>query len=226
MNRLFSLLKKELLTGLLLVAPVAGAAWLAYWLVTSLDNLFPASLRPHVDGVPVPGMGLLLVLVLALVVGLLAHNFIGRRMVGWFDEGVHRIPLFGTTYGLIKQVLEAVFSTDGSSFSRAVLVEYPVAGSWAIAFVTQNHVAGKLAQAARVDILSVYVPTTPNPTSGFYLLVERAKVRELDLSVEQAFKLILTMGIADSDALATTAKWTRPPKSATSSASESRSARG
>lgn len=221
MSRFFSLLKKELLTGLLLVAPIAGAAWIAYWLATSLDNLFPASLRPNIDGVPIPGMGVLAVLVLALVVGLAAHNLVGQRMVEWFDDVVHRIPLFGTTYGLIKQVLEAVFSTDGSSFSRAVLVEYPVAGSWAIAFVTQNQVAGKLVQAARADILSVYVPTTPNPTSGFYLLVERAKVRELDLTVEQAFKLILTMGIADSDALATTAKWTRPPKS-----SESRSAQG
>lgn len=211
MSRFLSLLKNELLTGLLLMAPVGGAAWLVYSLITAVDGLFPNTLRPRVWGVPLPGLGLIGVVVLALLVGLAAHNFVGRRLVALFDNVVHRIPLFGTTYGLIKQVLEAVFSTGSGSFNRAVLVEYPTQGSWAIGFVTQALVTGKLQEAAGGDILSVYVPTTPNPTSGFYLLVERRRVRDLDMTVEQAFKLVLTMGIADAEGqLATTAKWTRP----------------
>ena len=209
MRRLLSVLKNELLTGLVLMAPVAGAAYLVYRLVTAADGLFDPWLRQWI-GYRIPGLGLLPVLAVALLVGFFAHNFVGRRLVAAFDAVVHRIPLFGTTYGLIKQVLEAVFSTGGNSFNRAVLVQYPTAGSWAIGFVTQPMITGKLQEAIGGEVLSVYVPTTPNPTSGFYLLVERNKVRDLNMPVEQAFKLVLTMGIADSEALATTAKWTRP----------------
>jgi uncharacterized membrane protein len=209
MRRLSSLLKNELVTGLLLLAPIGGAAYLFYWFVSSVDGLFPHAWRPTVAGVPLPGLGLVMVFVLALTVGVLAHNYAGQRLVKLFDDLVHRIPLFGSTYGLIKQVLEAVFASGGGSFKRAVLVEYPVPGSWAIALVAQSSVSGKLREAAGADILAVYVPTTPNPTSGFYLLVERHKVREIDLPVEQAFKLILTMGIADAEPLATTGKWNR-----------------
>jgi uncharacterized membrane protein len=209
MKRFVSVLKTELVTGLLLLAPVGGALWLVVWLVSAVDGLFPNVWRPSIRGWPVPGMGILLVAIIALAVGFAAHNFVGQRVARVFDDVVHRIPLFGSTYGLIKQVLDAVFSSGGGSFKRAVLVEYPVPGSWAIAFVAQPMVFGKLRDAAEADIVAVYVPTTPNPTSGFYLLVEREKVRELDLPVDQAFKLILTMGIADADALATTGKWTR-----------------
>lgn len=209
MRRVVSLLKNELITGLVLLAPIGAATYLVYWLVASVDGLFPHAWRPTVVGIPLPGVGLVMVFALALTVGVLAHNYAGQRLVKWFDDLAHRIPLFGSTYGLIKQVLEAVFTTGGGSFKRAVLVEYPGPGSWAIAFVAQAHVTGKLREAAGADILAVYVPTTPNPTSGFYLLVERSRVRELDLPVEQAFKLILTMGIADAEPLATTGKWSR-----------------
>jgi uncharacterized membrane protein len=209
MKRLSSLVKRELFTGFLLIAPVGGTAYLVYWLVTSVDGLFPDAWRPHIAGHPLPGLGLISVALLALGAGIAAHNFMGRRLVALFDDLVHRIPLFGSTYGLIKQVLEGVFSSGGGSFKRAVLVEYPVAGSWAIGFVAQAQVTGKLRDATDTEVLAVYVPTTPNPTSGYYLLVDRDKVRELDIPVEQAFKMVLTMGLADSEALATTAKWSR-----------------
>ncbi len=217
MKRLSSLLKRELFTGLVLLAPVGGAAYLVYWLVTAVDGLFPHELRPDIHfgrrAIPFPGLGLLLVLVLALGTGIAAHKLAGKRMVQWLEDSLHRIPLFGATYGLIKQVLEAVFSSGGGSFKRAVLVPYPVAGSWAIGFVAQSHVTGRLREAVGQDLVAVYIPTTPNPTSGFYLLVERSQVRELEMSVEQAFKLVLTMGIADAESLATTAKWSRPESS-------------
>jgi len=210
MTRLFSLLKTELVTGLLLMAPVAGALWLAYWMITTVDGFFPDTLRPTVHGVPLPGLGLLTVLAVALLVGLLAHNYVGRRLVKIIDQVAQRIPVIGTIHGLIKQVLESVFSTGGSSFNRAVLVQYPTPGSWAIAFVTQEAGQSRLAEAVGPDVISVYLPTTPNPTSGFYLVVDRSVVRDLDMPVEQAFKLLLTMGIADAESLATTARWSRP----------------
>lgn len=211
MKRTLTLLQKRLVTGLLLLAPLVGAGWLVYWLVTSVDGLFPVALRPHVGGRPVPGLGLLAVVVLAFLVGLFTHNFIGRRLLAGFDALAQKIPVFGTTYGLLKQVLESVFSSGGGSFKSAVLVEYPTPGSWAIAFVAQPLVVGKLQEATSAVVMAVYVPTTPNPTSGFFLLVDRARVRPLDMTVEQAFKALLTMGIADApgEVLATTAKWSR-----------------
>jgi uncharacterized membrane protein len=199
MRHILSLLKNGLVTGLLLLVPIGGTAYLIYWLVTAMDGLFPAAWRPVVHDVPLPGLGLIAFLVIAFTVGLLAHNFIGRRVVRWIDGAVQSIPVFGGTYGLIKQVLEAVFSSGGASFKRAVLVEYPLPGSWAIGFVTQPQSSDVLASAAASDVVSVFVPTCPNPTSGFFLVVEKPRVRELDMPVEQAFKLILSMGIADGE---------------------------
>ena len=209
MKALALFIKRELLTGLLLIAPLGGATYLVYWLVASIDGLFPDVFRPTVLGRPLPGLGILAVLVLAVLTGILAQNFAGQRLVRLLDDLAQRVPLFGSTYGLLKQVLEAVFSTGGGSFKQAVLIEFPTPGSWAVAFVAQPHVTGKVREAAGTDLVAVYVPTTPNPTSGFYLVVERTRIRELDMPVEQAFKLVLTMGIADSEALATTAKWSR-----------------
>jgi uncharacterized membrane protein len=209
-RRLASLLKNELITGMVLLAPVVGTAYLVFWIVSGVDRLFPDEFRPKVGGVPLPGLGVLSVLLLALVVGLVAHNFIGRRLVEWFDRAFTRVPLFGGTYGLIKQVFESVFAQGADSFSRAVLIEYPRPGIFAIAFVTAGTLPSGVAAPAGSDLMSVFVPTTPNPTSGFYLMVDRSLVRELDMPVDQAFKLVITMGIArEPELLTTTAKLSR-----------------
>src|SRR4051812_11317619 len=193
---------------MVLLAPVAGTAYLVYLIVSGIDGLFPDELRPKLFGHPLPGLGVLSVLVLALIVGVFAHNFIGRRLVAFFDRGIQRVPLFGGTYGLIKQVFESVFSQGAESFNRAVLIEYPRKGIWAIAFVTANDVP--IRSTGGEELVSVFVPTTPNPTSGFYLLVEKTLVRELDMPVQQAFKLVITMGIAkEPELLTTTAKLQR-----------------
>jgi uncharacterized membrane protein len=208
LKKLGSLVKNELITGMVLLAPVAGTAYLVYLIVSGIDGLFPDELRPKLLGHPIPGLGVVSALVLALIVGLFAHNFIGRRLVGFFDKGLQRVPLFGGTYGLIKQVFESVFAQGADSFNRAVLIEYPRQDVWALAFVTASHVPinGKNGQ----ELVSVFVPTTPNPTSGFYLLVDKKLVRELDLPVQQAFKLVITMGIAkEPELLTTTAKLQR-----------------
>jgi uncharacterized membrane protein len=202
------LLKRELVTGLVLLAPVVGTAYLVYGIVAAVDGLYPDELRPIIPVLNkrLPGLGVVAVLVLALLMGLFAHNVIGRRLVGFFDKLLSSVPLFGGTYGLIKQVFESVFSQGADSFQRAVLVEYPRPGIYAIAFVTSATGPPILSSGGK-ELVHVFVPTTPNPTSGFYLLVEKSLVRELDMPVQQAFKLVITMGIAkEPDLITTTAK--------------------
>lgn len=207
-RRFGGLLKNELITGMVLLAPIVGTAYLVYLIVSGVDRLFPDVYRPKLFGYPMPGLGVLSVLALALLVGIFAHNFIGRRLVAFFDRTFQRVPLFGGTYGLIKQVFESVFAQGADSFNRAVLIEYPRQGIFSIAFVTASHVP--VLSKDGQELVSVFVPTTPNPTSGFYLLVERKLVRELDMPVQQAFKLVITMGIAkEPELLTTTAKLQR-----------------
>jgi uncharacterized membrane protein len=207
-RRFGGLLKNELITGMVLLAPVAGTAYLVYLIVSGIDGLFPDELRPKLAGHPLPGMGVLSVLLLALAVGIFAHNFIGRRLVAFLDRSFQRVPLFGGTYGLIKQVFESVFAQGAESFNRAVLIEYPRQGVFTIAFVTASHVPVRSTEGQ--ELVSVFVPTTPNPTSGFYLLVEKKLVRDLDMPVQQAFKLVITMGIAkEPELITTTAKLQR-----------------
>jgi uncharacterized membrane protein len=208
MRRFATLLKRELITGLVLLAPVLGTVYLVYLVVAGVDGLIPDEIRPVIPVLnrPLPGLGVLAVLVLALLVGLFAHNVIGRRLVSLFDKVFSSVPLFGGTYGLIKQVFESVFAQGADSFKRAVLVEYPRPGIYAIAFVTSTY-GPAIQSSSGKELVHVFIPTTPNPTSGFYLLVEKQLVRELDMSVQQAFKLVITMGIAkDPDLITTTAK--------------------
>jgi uncharacterized membrane protein len=207
-KRFRALLRRELITGLALLAPVAGTLYLVYVMVSAADALYPDQLRPRIHGYPVPGLGVITVFFLALAVGIFAHNFIGRRMVNAFDAVFSKVPLFGGTYGLIKQVFESVFSQGAESFKQAVLVEYPRPGVYAIAFITSTTVPVTSADGA--ELISVFLPTTPNPTSGFYLLVDKKLVRELDMPVQQAFKLVITMGVAkEPDLITTTAKLSR-----------------
>jgi len=208
LKRFGKLLKTELITGMVLLAPVGGTLYLVYALVSGVDSLFPHALRPKVMGYPLPGLGIITVFLVALGMGLLAHNFIGQRMVGLFDRVFSKVPLFGSTYGLIKQVFESVFAQGAESFKRAVLVEYPRPGIYAIAFVSSTNVP--ILSKDGGELISVFIPTTPNPTSGFYLLVEKSLVRDLDMPVQAAFKLVVTMGVAkEPDLITTTAKLSR-----------------
>jgi uncharacterized membrane protein len=221
-KRLFALLRNELVTGAVLLAPVVGTLYLVFWVVRAIDGLFPNEYRPLVLGVPLPGFGIVLVVLLAFLVGLIAHNFLGARLVGWFDRAFQRVPLFGGTYGLIKQVFESVFSQGAESFQQAVLVEYPREGIWVIAFVTSPYAAAGLPVPVEIDAVSVFVPTTPNPTSGFYLLVDRRLVRPIAMPVADAFKLVVTMGIAkEPEMMTTTARISRESLAGTSAAATS-----
>ena len=190
--------KKYFITGLLIWIPIVITLWVLDLLVTTMDRtltLLPNEYHPdRLLGVHVPGLGVVLTLVVLLVTGLLAANFIGRRVVEAWDSLLNRIPVVKTIYSSVKQVSDTLFSSSGQAFRKALLVQWPSAGAWTVAFQTgvpgpdiATHLAG--------EHVSVYVPTTPNPTGGYFIIVARKDVIELDMSVDEALKYIISMGV-------------------------------
>lgn len=192
------MLKKYLLAGLLVLVPVGITVWVLHFIITSLDQtilLLPEMLRPKWDGERIPGMGILFAFLLLLVTGVIASNVFGKQFVKAWDNLVHRIPVVGGIYKSVKQLTDPVLSENGQAFSKAVLIEFPHAGSHTVAFLT-NKVEGQIASILGETQVSVYVPTTPNPTSGYMLVLPKSKVYELDMSVDQALKYVVSMGVA------------------------------
>ena len=191
-------LRKWLLTGLLVIVPGVITAWVLNWIVSTLDQtlqILPVAWHPdRLLGFHVPGFGVVLTLLILLVVGATASNFAGRKLVQWGDAMVHRIPVVRSIYSSVKQVSDTLFSSSGQAFRKALLVQYPREGAWTIAFLT-GQPGGDAANHLRGDYVSVYVPTTPNPTSGFFLMMPREDVIELDMSVDEALKYIISMGV-------------------------------
>ena len=191
-------MKKYLITGLLIWIPLVITIWVLTLVVDTLDRTL-LLLPPHFRteswlGMHVPGMGVIMTLVIVFVTGVLAANFIGERLVRLWDAILHRIPFVSTIYSSVKQVSDTLFSSSGEAFRKAVLVQWPHQGMWTIGFVTGTP-GGDVANHLREDFLSVYVPTTPNPTGGYFVLVARKDVIELDMSVDQALKYIISMGV-------------------------------
>jgi uncharacterized membrane protein len=188
--------KRYFITGLLIWLPLIATVWVLVTLASTLGALVPSFLSPEaLFGVRIPGFELALVLIVILATGLLFANFIGRAILSRWESLLGRIPLVRTIYNSVKQVSDTLFAPNGQAFREAVLVQYPRAGSWTIAFLTGTpsvEVAGHL----KGEYVSVYVPTTPNPTSGFFLMMPRADVQILDMSVETALKYIVSMGVA------------------------------
>ena len=185
--------------GLVVWIPVAAsvlALKLLYGMVRGLWTLLPVQWRLgrllHAD---VPGLSVLGVLVLVLLTGLLVHNVVGEKLVDGFEKLVGRVPFLRVVYGASKQIASSLFVGRHRAFKEAVLVPYPKAGSYAIGFVTSQRALH--AEGAGAELLSVYVPTTPNPTSGFLLMLPRSELRPLDLSVEEAFRTLLTLGMTN-----------------------------
>ncbi|RKT62425.1 putative membrane protein [Azonexus fungiphilus] len=192
------LIKRYFLTGLLIWVPLVITAWVLSMIVDTLDQslrLLPEAIHPkNLIGFSIPGVGALLTLAMILLTGLLATNFIGEKLVGWWNALLSRIPVVNSVYKAVKQVSDTLFAPNGNAFRKALLVQYPREGAWTIAFLTgapggdiRNHLHG--------DYVSVYVPTTPNPTSGFFLMLPRADVVELDMTVDEALKYIISMGV-------------------------------
>lgn len=186
--------KRYLLAGLLLWTPIAITIWVITWVFGALDNVLPVALRSEVlFGVHVPGFGVLVVVLFILITGFLAANLIGQKLVEVWEGVMRRIPLVRSIYSSVKQVSDTILSPNGQAFRQAVLVQYPRHGSWTIGFLTGTPSA-EVAAHLPTDCVSIYVPTTPNPTSGFFLMMPRAEVIELSIGVDAALKYVVSMG--------------------------------
>ncbi|RCW75998.1 DUF502 domain-containing protein [Pseudorhodoferax soli] len=192
-------LRKWLATGLLVVVPAVITAWVLEWVISTLDQtllILPSAWHPdRLLGFHVPGFGVLLALAILLSVGAVASNFLGRKLVDWWNQLLHRIPIVRSIYSGVKQVSDTVFSENGNAFRTAVLVQWPHAGMWTIAFVTGTPRGDTANHLPPQDYLSVYVPTTPNPTGGYFVLVKASDCVELRMSVDEALKYIVSMGV-------------------------------
>ena len=192
------LIKRYFITGLLIWVPLAITAWVLSLIAGAADQslrLLPESIHPHnLLGFDIPGAGIVVTLLIILVTGLLAANFIGQRLVNWWERLLARIPVVNSIYNGVKQVSDTLLSSSGMAFRQPLLVQYPHQGSWTIAFLT-GEPGGDVVNHLKGEHVSVYVPTTPNPTSGFFLMFPKSEVIELDMDVDEALKYIISMGV-------------------------------
>jgi uncharacterized membrane protein len=190
-------LKRYFITGLLIWVPLVITVWVLSMIVGVLEQFLPAAIRPgpiHLLGFQVSGLGAGMTLLLIFLTGLLATNLIGQKLVRSWEQVLARIPVVNSLYHAVKQVSDTILSPDGNAFRKALLVQYPRQGSWTIAFLT-GRPGGDVANHLPGEYVSIYIPTTPNPTSGFFLMVKSEEVTELDMSVDEALKYIVSMGV-------------------------------
>lgn len=190
-------LKRYFITGLLIWVPLGITIWVVSALMGALDQsllLLPESWRPESWlGVSIPGLGVILTGVVIVVTGLFAANLIGQRLVLFWESLLHRIPVVKSIYGSVKQVSDSLLSGSGMAFKKVLLVRYPHADSWSLAF--QTNVPDEVAGQLDAEHVAVFIPTTPSPVNGFYFYVRRDAVIELDMSVDAALKAIVSMGV-------------------------------
>ncbi len=193
-----SALRKWLLAGLLVLVPLIITLWVLDWVVSTLDqtlNILPQAWQPdRLLGMHIPGLGVLFALVVVLSIGALASNIIGNRLVHWWHALLHRIPVVRSIYSGVKQVSDTLFSEKGNAFRKALLVQWPREGVWTIAFLT-GAPGGEVARQLGDDCISVYVPTTPNPTGGYFVMLRKSDCIELKMSVDEALTYVISMGV-------------------------------
>jgi uncharacterized membrane protein len=191
-------LRRYLIAGLLIWLPLGVTVLVVRLLVGTMDQtllLLPERFRPDtLLGFHVPGLGLVLTVLVVLATGMLVANLFGRRLVALWERLLARIPLVRSIYMAVKQLAETMFSSGGQSFRKVLLIEYPRQGLWTLAFQTGTGVGEAQRKTGR-EVVNVYVPTTPNPTSGFFLMVPVEDVVELDMSVDDGLKMIISMGV-------------------------------
>jgi uncharacterized membrane protein len=191
--------RKWLLAGLLVVVPVAITVWVLQWIIGTLDQtllILPQAWQPdRLIGIHIPGFGVLLTLAILLLVGAVASNFVGKKLVRVGDAIVTRIPVVRSIYSSVKQVSDTLFSESGNAFRTAVLIQWPREGIWTIGFVTGSP-GGDVSNYLRgEEFVSVYVPTTPNPTGGYFVMLRKSDCIELKMSVDDALKYVVSMGV-------------------------------
>jgi len=191
-------LRRYLIAGLLVWLPLGVTVLVIRLLVGVMDNtllVIPKQYHPDtLLGFHLPGLGLVLAVTIVLVTGVIVANFFGRRLIALWEALLARIPLVRTIYHSVKQVAETVLATDGKSFRKVLLIEYPRRGIYTLAFQTGKAV-GEIQDKTGTQVVNVFVPTTPNPTSGFFILVPREDIIELDMSVDDGLKMIVSMGV-------------------------------
>jgi len=191
-------MKKYLITGLLIWIPLVITIWVLKLVVDVLDQsllLLPSAFQTeNWIGIHIPGLGAILTVLIVLATGVFATNFFGAQLVELWHEILHRIPVVNSIYSSVKQISDTLFSSSGQAFRKALLVQWPNEGMWTIAFLT-GAPGGGVAEHLPPDCVAVYVPTTPNPTGGYFVIVARKDVVELEMSVDQALKYIISMGV-------------------------------
>ncbi len=198
-------LRNDLLAGLVIVMPVIITGYLAWTFVNLVDEtiypLIPERYRPETYlPIRIPGLGLIAFIISVTVIGALARNIIGRTLIRWSEQLLHRMPIVRSIYDAIKQIAKTALQDSSSSFRQVCLVEYPRRGIWAIGFVTAQ-TGGVVASAVPEEsMVSIFLPTTPNPTSGFLLFVPEKDIILLDIEVEQAAKLVISAGLIEPEA--------------------------
>ena len=192
------LFKRYLVAGLLVWLPLWATALVIKFIVDLLDNtvaLLPKAYQPiTLIGFNLPGLGIIITFLLLILSGMLVTNFLGERLIALGEKIVHNIPLVGSIYQAVKQASETIFSSSSQSFRKVLLVEYPRKDLWSIAFLTSN-ASETLTKSIGTKKISIFIPTTPNPTSGFLMFVDKSEVIELDISVDDALKMIISLGV-------------------------------
>jgi uncharacterized membrane protein len=185
-------LRRHFLTGLVVIAPTAITAYVVWWGFTKIDNLIEP-LQKRYPIIDIPGIGFAIVLVLIVITGILASNLIGKRVISLGEGLMNRVPFVRRIYSAVKEVASVLISEKTTAFQRVVLIRYPHRDAYALAFVTKDGI-DYINRAVDSELVNVFIPTTPNPTSGFFLMLPKCDVIELDIPVEEAMKMVISGG--------------------------------
>lgn len=211
--------RKYLLTGLLIWLPLVITLWIIEVLIGWMDQTLlylPEAWQPaKLIGFKIPGLGVLLAVAVVLTTGVLATNIVGRQLVKWWDELLHRIPVVRSIYSSVKQVSDTLLKDSGKSFRKVVMVEFPQPGQWTLAFIV-GEPTGAAAATLGTDHVTVYVPTAPNPTSGYVLMMHTSRVKDMAISVDDALKFHVSLGVVapGTPRAASASALTSPPSAA------------
>lgn len=187
-------IKNYLLTGLLVWLPIGITVWIINVLLHFIDQIIPQKLTSQIIGFHFPGFGLIILLLIFVITGIIAKNFLGQSLINFSNKIILNIPIVKTIYKGIKQVSDTLLATNSTAFRKALLVKFPHQDTWTIAFITGTPNANIITTDVNNEYINVYIPTTPNPTSGYFIICKKSDTKELDLTVDQALRYVISMG--------------------------------
>mgnify|MGYP001384250714 FL=1 len=205
MLKILTRLRNYLISGLLFWIPLILTVIVIKFFLEFINSLVPQEYLPEAIfnlNTSIPGSGIILLFIIILITGVLVTNILGRRLVALWEKLLNRIPGFRNIYNILKKVSDTVLNTSSQSFKKAYLIQYPNKGIWVIAFQSGDY-RGQAESVIGEEIINLFVPTTPNPTSGFFVLIPKKDALELDISVEEAFKLVISAGVVTPNSVKT-----------------------